>query len=184
MFTGCRQAAVPGPKWVGSCELLHLVGWGARSQRCVVACAQCCSQRTFHGKYDFISVQTSLHSEPKATVAFEAVHYHRWLTLETNSFVSLQRCERCSQHGATVGCCLSSCQSNYHFMCARASHCVFQSDKKVYCYKHRDLISNKVLCRVKSFTFLHPQACILSIKKNDFLFYRWWMDLRFSDEFM
>lgn len=120
----------------------------------------------------FISVQTSLHSEPKATVAFEAVHYHRWLTPETNSLVSLQRCERCSQHGATVGCCLSSCQSNYHFMCARASHCVFQSDKKVYCYKHRDLISNKVLCRVKSFPFLHPQACILSIKKNDLLFYR------------
>ncbi|KAM9434713.1 histone-lysine N-methyltransferase 2B isoform 2-T2 [Clarias gariepinus] len=55
------------------------------------------------------------------------------------------RCERCSQPGATVGCCLSSCQSNYHFMCARASHCVFQSDKKVYCYKHRDLISNKVM---------------------------------------
>lgn len=55
------------------------------------------------------------------------------------------RCERCSQAGATVGCCLSSCQSNYHFMCARASHCVFQSDKKVYCYKHRDLVSNKVM---------------------------------------
>ncbi|XP_058261285.1 histone-lysine N-methyltransferase 2B isoform X2 [Hemibagrus wyckioides] len=55
------------------------------------------------------------------------------------------RCERCGQAGATVGCCLSSCQSNYHFMCARASHCVFQSDKKVYCYKHRDLVSNKVM---------------------------------------
>ncbi|XP_026999674.2 histone-lysine N-methyltransferase 2B isoform X1 [Tachysurus fulvidraco] len=55
------------------------------------------------------------------------------------------RCERCSHAGATVGCCLSSCQSNYHFMCARASHCVFQADKKVYCYKHHDLISNKVI---------------------------------------
>ncbi|XP_051519968.1 histone-lysine N-methyltransferase 2B-like isoform X1 [Myxocyprinus asiaticus] len=54
------------------------------------------------------------------------------------------RCERCGQTGATVGCCLSSCQSNYHFMCARASNCVFQSDKKVYCYKHRDLINNKI----------------------------------------
>ncbi|XP_035385066.1 histone-lysine N-methyltransferase 2B [Electrophorus electricus] len=53
------------------------------------------------------------------------------------------RCERCGHTGATVGCCLSSCQSNYHFMCARASHCVFQCDKKVYCYKHRDLINNK-----------------------------------------
>ncbi|XP_066529898.1 histone-lysine N-methyltransferase 2B isoform X2 [Hoplias malabaricus] len=55
------------------------------------------------------------------------------------------RCERCSHVGATVGCCLSSCQSNYHFMCARASHCVFQSDKKVYCHKHRDLINNKMM---------------------------------------
>uniref|UniRef100_A0AAR2JXT0 [histone H3]-lysine(4) N-methyltransferase n=1 Tax=Pygocentrus nattereri TaxID=42514 RepID=A0AAR2JXT0_PYGNA len=55
------------------------------------------------------------------------------------------RCERCSQVGATVGCCLSTCQSNYHFMCARASHCVFQSDKKVYCHKHRELINNKMM---------------------------------------
>lgn len=54
------------------------------------------------------------------------------------------RCERCGQNGATVGCCLSSCQSNYHFMCARASNCVFQTDKKVYCCKHRDLINNKI----------------------------------------
>ncbi|XP_067267313.1 histone-lysine N-methyltransferase 2B isoform X3 [Chanodichthys erythropterus] len=54
------------------------------------------------------------------------------------------RCERCGQTGATVGCCLTSCQSNYHFMCARASNCVFQCDKRVYCYKHRDLIDNKI----------------------------------------
>ncbi|XP_076865573.1 histone-lysine N-methyltransferase 2B-like isoform X2 [Brachyhypopomus gauderio] len=57
----------------------------------------------------------------------------------------LMRCERCGHTGATVGCCLASCQSNYHFMCARASHCVFQCDKKVYCYKHRDLINNKMM---------------------------------------
>ncbi|KAF4100669.1 histone-lysine N-methyltransferase 2B isoform X3 [Onychostoma macrolepis] len=56
----------------------------------------------------------------------------------------LMRCERCGQTGATVGCCLTSCQSNYHFMCARASNCVFQCDKKVYCNKHRDLINNKI----------------------------------------
>ncbi|XP_062867030.1 histone-lysine N-methyltransferase 2B [Trichomycterus rosablanca] len=55
------------------------------------------------------------------------------------------RCERCNQTGATVGCCLASCHSNYHFMCARASHCVFQIDKKVYCHKHRDLINNKMV---------------------------------------
>ncbi|XP_029929153.1 histone-lysine N-methyltransferase 2A isoform X2 [Myripristis murdjan] len=57
----------------------------------------------------------------------------------------LMRCERCNQTGATVGCCLTSCQSNYHFMCARSRHCVFQDDKKVYCYKHRHLISGKMI---------------------------------------
>ncbi|XP_036410988.1 histone-lysine N-methyltransferase 2B-like isoform X2 [Megalops cyprinoides] len=55
------------------------------------------------------------------------------------------RCERCNQTGATVGCCLSSCQSNYHFMCARARNCVFQNDKKVFCHTHRDLISDKIV---------------------------------------
>ncbi|XP_030644438.1 histone-lysine N-methyltransferase 2B [Chanos chanos] len=55
------------------------------------------------------------------------------------------RCERCGQPGATVGCCLTSCQSNYHFMCARVSNCVFQQDRKVYCYKHHDLVNNKVV---------------------------------------
>ena len=43
-----------------------------------------------------------------------------------------------------MGCCLSSCQSNFHFMCARARNCMFQLDRKVYCYKHRDLVSEKV----------------------------------------
>ncbi|KAM9852299.1 histone-lysine N-methyltransferase 2B [Aulostomus maculatus] len=57
----------------------------------------------------------------------------------------LMRCERCNQTGATVGCCLTSCQSNYHFMCARSRHCVFQDDKKVYCHKHRHLISGRVI---------------------------------------
>ncbi|XP_054639203.1 histone-lysine N-methyltransferase 2A isoform X2 [Dunckerocampus dactyliophorus] len=57
----------------------------------------------------------------------------------------LMRCERCNQPGATVGCCLTSCQSNYHFMCARSRHCVFQDDKKVYCHKHKHLLSGKVI---------------------------------------
>ncbi|AWO96796.1 putative histone-lysine N-methyltransferase 2B [Scophthalmus maximus] len=57
----------------------------------------------------------------------------------------LMRCERCNQTGATVGCCLTSCQSNYHYMCARSRHCVFQDDKKVYCYKHRHLISGRMI---------------------------------------
>ncbi|KAJ8273198.1 hypothetical protein GJAV_G00098840 [Gymnothorax javanicus] len=57
----------------------------------------------------------------------------------------LMRCERCNQTGATVGCCLTSCQSNYHFMCARLRNCVFQDDKKVFCQAHRDLITEKVV---------------------------------------
>ncbi|MED6251287.1 hypothetical protein ATANTOWER_027286 [Ataeniobius toweri] len=55
------------------------------------------------------------------------------------------RCDRCGQCGATVGCCLDTCQSNYHFMCARADKCVFQQDRKVYCYKHRDLVGAKMV---------------------------------------
>ncbi|XP_035536779.1 histone-lysine N-methyltransferase 2B isoform X3 [Morone saxatilis] len=55
------------------------------------------------------------------------------------------RCDRCGQSGATVGCCLATCQSNFHFMCARAQNCVFQQDRKMYCYKHRDLVSVKMV---------------------------------------
>ncbi|KAB5550286.1 hypothetical protein PHYPO_G00052090 [Pangasianodon hypophthalmus] len=54
-------------------------------------------------------------------------------------------CENCQKPGATVGCCLTSCSSNYHFMCARQCHCVFLEDKKVYCQRHRDLIKGEVL---------------------------------------
>eukprot|EP00066_Takifugu_rubripes_P018492 XP_011607758.1 PREDICTED: histone-lysine N-methyltransferase 2B-like [Takifugu rubripes] len=53
------------------------------------------------------------------------------------------RCDHCGQSGATVGCCLATCQSNFHFMCARVQNCVFQQDRKVYCHKHRDLVSDK-----------------------------------------
>ncbi|XP_029023836.1 histone-lysine N-methyltransferase 2B [Betta splendens] len=55
------------------------------------------------------------------------------------------RCDRCLQSGATVGCCLATCQSNFHFMCARAENCVFQEDRKMYCYKHKDLVSAKMV---------------------------------------
>ncbi|EGW03702.1 Histone-lysine N-methyltransferase MLL4 [Cricetulus griseus] len=54
-----------------------------------------------------------------------------------------KRCELCLKPGATVGCCLSSCLSNFHFMCARASYCIFQDDKKVFCQKHTDLLDGK-----------------------------------------
>ncbi|XP_045432156.1 histone-lysine N-methyltransferase 2A isoform X5 [Pipistrellus kuhlii] len=55
------------------------------------------------------------------------------------------RCEFCQKPGATVGCCLTSCTSNYHFMCSRATRCVFLDDKKVYCQRHRDLIKGEVV---------------------------------------
>lgn len=55
------------------------------------------------------------------------------------------RCDRCGQSGATVGCCLATCQSNFHFMCARAQNCVFQQDRKVYCSKHRELVTAKIV---------------------------------------
>ncbi|XP_040278265.1 histone-lysine N-methyltransferase 2B isoform X1 [Bufo bufo] len=50
------------------------------------------------------------------------------------------RCEDCMKIGATVGCCLSTCQSNFHFMCARANRCSFQDDKKMFCQKHTSLL--------------------------------------------
>ncbi|OCT72451.1 histone-lysine N-methyltransferase 2A isoform X2 [Xenopus laevis] len=55
------------------------------------------------------------------------------------------RCELCLKLGATVGCCLTSCTSNYHFMCARKKNCVFLEDKKVYCQKHKDLIKGEIV---------------------------------------
>ncbi|OCT73483.1 histone-lysine N-methyltransferase 2B [Xenopus laevis] len=50
------------------------------------------------------------------------------------------RCDNCQKTGATVGCCLSTCHSNFHFMCARASRCCFQDDKKMFCSKHTKLL--------------------------------------------
>ncbi|KAM8927699.1 LOW QUALITY PROTEIN: histone-lysine N-methyltransferase 2A [Pelodytes ibericus] len=55
------------------------------------------------------------------------------------------RCELCLKLGATVGCCLNSCTSNYHFMCSRIKNCVFLEDKKVYCQKHKDMIKGEVV---------------------------------------
>ncbi|XP_076005868.1 histone-lysine N-methyltransferase 2B isoform X2 [Genypterus blacodes] len=55
------------------------------------------------------------------------------------------RCDHCGQSGATVGCCLSTCQRNFHFMCARAQNCVFQLDRKMFCSMHRDLVSEKMV---------------------------------------
>ncbi|KAG8433656.1 hypothetical protein GDO86_012126 [Hymenochirus boettgeri] len=53
------------------------------------------------------------------------------------------RCDYCTKIGATVGCCLSTCHSNFHFMCARAKKCCFQDDKKMFCSKHTKLLDGK-----------------------------------------
>ncbi|KAM9824640.1 histone-lysine N-methyltransferase 2B-like [Neosynchiropus ocellatus] len=76
------------------------------------------------------------------------VYENNCALLQVHSAVSRGRhlrCDHCLQSGATVGCCLATCQSNFHFMCARIQKCVFQEDRKVYCSKHRDLITTKVV---------------------------------------
>ncbi|XP_070621810.1 histone-lysine N-methyltransferase 2A isoform X2 [Erythrolamprus reginae] len=55
------------------------------------------------------------------------------------------RCEFCQKSGATVGCCLATCTSNYHFMCSRAKNCLFLEDKKVYCPRHKDLVKGETV---------------------------------------
>ena len=50
---------------------------------------------------------------------------------------SPQRCDRCKEVGATVGCCTSTCSANYHFLCARMTNCVFLNNKEVYCQQHQ-----------------------------------------------
>ncbi|XP_029433191.1 histone-lysine N-methyltransferase 2B [Rhinatrema bivittatum] len=55
------------------------------------------------------------------------------------------RCDLCQKPGATVGCCLAACLSNFHFMCARASRCIFQDDKKMFCENHVDLLDGQTV---------------------------------------
>ncbi|XP_074837483.1 histone-lysine N-methyltransferase 2B [Carettochelys insculpta] len=64
------------------------------------------------------------------------------------------RCEHCQRTGATVGCCLSACLSNYHFMCARRRRCTFQEDKKVFCQKHTDLLDGTEIVTEDGFDVL------------------------------
>lgn len=55
------------------------------------------------------------------------------------------RCELCRRPGATVGCCLSACLANYHFMCARRRRAAFQRDKKVFCQRHTALLDGTLV---------------------------------------
>jgi len=60
------------------------------------------------------------------------------ILMQCLSCVPPQRCELCKETGATVGCCTSSCSSNYHFQCARKAKCTFLTSKQVFCHAHRE----------------------------------------------
>ena len=61
----------------------------------------------------------------------------------TYFFFLFQKCDLCHLYGATVGCCHSSCSSNYHYMCARKKRCTFLNNKEVYCHQHSSLCDRK-----------------------------------------
>lgn len=54
------------------------------------------------------------------------------------------RCFGCSRPGATVGCIVQNCNSNYHFPCAFACGAVFNSSKQMLCAAHKDLAEDIV----------------------------------------
>ncbi|XP_071656655.1 histone-lysine N-methyltransferase 2B isoform X5 [Patagioenas fasciata] len=64
------------------------------------------------------------------------------------------RCEHCGRPGATVGCCLATCVSNFHFMCARRRRAAFQADKRVFCRRHRRLLDGTALVPEGGFSVL------------------------------
>lgn len=145
---GCGKIVVHGTERVGPRELLPVVCRGVRGQRRPSA-----------------STQRGLQGAPSSKPAWTTFRRDTWSTKEVIAMVEViqlscllnpQRCDHCGQSGATVGCCLTTCQSNFHFMCARVQHCVFQQDRKVYCYKHRDLVSDKVYIYKKNKT-ISPQ---------------------------
>ncbi|XP_056010328.1 uncharacterized protein LOC130051760 isoform X2 [Ostrea edulis] len=61
----------------------------------------------------------------------------------------VMRCDCCQRAGATVGCCTRGCPANYHFMCARQEHCLFQEDKKVFCPQHREKVDGELVAKEK-----------------------------------
>ncbi|XP_062873408.1 histone-lysine N-methyltransferase 2A [Trichomycterus rosablanca] len=136
-----------GKKSQGSKEDLD-TGWSKEDERQCVLCQKYGDAKSsdagrllYLGQNEWAHVNCSMWSA-------EVFEENNGCLMHVHSAVArgrLMRCERCNQTGATVGCCLTSCQSNYHFMCARSRNCVFQDDKKVFCYKHRNLISGKII---------------------------------------
>ncbi|GAB1603167.1 histone-lysine N-methyltransferase 2A-like isoform X2 [Argonauta hians] len=57
----------------------------------------------------------------------------------------MMRCDKCTRPGATVGCCHRGCPANFHFLCAKQECCVFQEDKKVFCYNHRHKVDGDLV---------------------------------------
>eukprot|EP00106_Octopus_bimaculoides_P022470 XP_014789912.1 PREDICTED: uncharacterized protein LOC106883428 isoform X2 [Octopus bimaculoides] len=57
----------------------------------------------------------------------------------------MMRCDKCTRPGATVGCCHRGCPANFHFLCAKQEYCIFQEDKKVFCYNHRHKVDGDLV---------------------------------------
>lgn len=133
LVSGGGEAVVHRAERVDPCKLRHVVCWGVWGWwRLSEECSHGCSQGETAGK-------TLDYHKSHSIFSLYLLDKHLQPVV-----ICLQRCEKCQKPGATVGCCLTSCTSNYHFMCARQCHCIFLEDKKVYCPKHRDLIKGEV----------------------------------------
>ncbi|KAK4525629.1 hypothetical protein GAYE_SCF15G3538 [Galdieria yellowstonensis] len=72
------------------------------------------------------------------------------------------RCSFCKELGATVGCCMSRCQRNYHLSCACRTSGTFLEEKKFYCFKHAKKLeaSRKAKKSCTSCIEEDPQRCL------------------------
>lgn len=158
---GGWQAVVHRSEWVDPCELCPVVCWGVWGWwRLSEECSHGCPQGKTPGKT--LSPSHSI---------FSVYLLDRHLQPDV---LCIQRCEKCQKPGATVGCCLTSCTSNYHFMCARQYHCVFLEDKKVYCPKHKDLIKGEVRkchCLLNNHKFIKHLNSAIQIVRLCLLWY-------------
>ncbi|CAG10790.1 unnamed protein product, partial [Tetraodon nigroviridis] len=138
MHSGWRGATRPESPEAHRWSTLTVPSCFSQSSHNLMQCHVDAGRLLYMGQNEWAHVNCSLWSAE--------VYEENGALLQVHSAVSRGRhlrCDHCGQSGATVGCCLATCQSNFHFMCARVQNCVFQQDRKVYCYKHRDLVSDK-----------------------------------------